>query len=145
MWRTLRKGPAAALVLGFAGLSPFVATAIALFITAPQGHDFLRHVLLAYGAAILSFLGGVRWGLAMAKSDREHLWMPLALSVVPSLIGWVALLLPIVAGLSLLALCFVLLLLSDIRLPQAPDWYRALRVPLSIGAVASLIAGAASL
>ena len=56
--------------------------------------------LLAYGAVILSFVGALHWGFAMALgglSDRERthrfVW-----SVVPSLLAWPAVLLPMAGG-----------------------------------------------
>jgi NAD(P)-dependent dehydrogenase (short-subunit alcohol dehydrogenase family) len=56
-------------------------------------------VLLAYGASILSFLGGIQWGLAVARPGGAGLAVRLALSVVPSLAAWLALLLPVRPGL----------------------------------------------
>ena len=55
--------------------------------------------LMAYGAVVLSFLGGVHWGFALApgtveQSGRTERWR-LLFGVMPSLIGWVALLAPL--------------------------------------------------
>jgi hypothetical protein len=97
--------------------------------------------LLAYGAVILSFLGGIRWGLAIVKSDHSDLLSPLCISVLPSLLGWLALLISASAGLLLLALGFFALLLADLRLPTAPPWYGAQRLPLSVGAISALLLG----
>lgn len=85
-------GPsAAARVLGVAGLLPFIAGAAAVWLLGPQ--DRLPAVaLLAYAALIASFLGGIHWGLAMRDSSADAaqlLW-----GVSPSLLGWLALVLP---------------------------------------------------
>lgn len=128
--------PPAARWLGFTGLLPFLAAAVA--VRFPALPVPATAALIAYGAVILSFLGGIRWGLAMGAPDPA--WW-LGISVLPSLLGWIALLLPAAAGLVLLAGGFVAMLLADFRLPDAPDWYPRLRLPLSCGAIACLLLG----
>ena len=66
---------------------------------------------------------------------------PLTVSVLPSLLGWVALLLPTGVGLLILAMGLAAMLIADAQLPQAPHWYRVLRIPLSLGAIGALIFG----
>jgi hypothetical protein len=70
----------------------------------------------------------------------------LAVSVLPSLAAWAALLVEPVAGLTLLGLLFLVVLPGDAWLTRgrlAPVWWPRLRVPLSIGMAAlSLIAAA---
>ena len=39
---------------------------------------------IAYGAVILSFLGGIRWGIAVPHGESRHASSDLALSVVPA-------------------------------------------------------------
>ena len=98
-----------------------------------------HYVLRAYGAVILSFLGGIQWGLAIRKSGgsartRQGLTPVLALSVFPSLIGWAGLLTEESLGFGLLILGFVLVLISDVRAVNrgmAPRWYLRLRYPLT--------------
>jgi hypothetical protein len=89
----------------------------------------------AYGALIASFIGGAWWGLAANRAEGAALTRWLALSVLPMLMAWVALLLPPQAGLLLLAIIFALLPLSD-RAAQAasmaPAWWWRLRLPLSL-------------
>lgn len=128
--------PPAARWLGFAGLLPFAGAALAGLV--PGLRVPAAQILLAYGAVILSFLGGIRWGLAMGTPDAAY---RLGISVVPSLLGWIALLLPTRAGLLLLAAGFAAMTVADFRLPEAPAWYPRLRLPLSCGAIASLLLG----
>lgn len=135
--------PIPARVLGGAGLIPFFAAALAAVWPGFADHDFALRALIAYGAVILSFLGGVRWGLAIAERP-DALWGPLAVSVAPSLGGWVALLLPAGTGLVLLALGFAVMVALDGRLVAAPAWYRRLRLPLSAGAILALLVGLAA-
>lgn len=75
-------------LLGAAGLIPFVAGAGGLLAGLP-----LAPALTAYAATIVSFLGGIHWGLAF----REPAGPPpaaLVWGVLPSLAAWGAWLLP---------------------------------------------------
>lgn len=97
-----------ALGLGYGGLIPFVGLALAAWVLDAPAHSrslpalLVSFALLAYGATILSFLGAIHWGFAMRDASgptaRLLLW-----GVVPSLLGWLALLLSPVVGLCLLA------------------------------------------
>ena len=148
---SLRAIPPAALWLGGAGALPFIALAVAAWLPATAHGDRLSFALIAYGAVILSFLGGVRWGLAIAGygagAGDGASWARLGLSVVPSLIGWLALLIPAPAGLLILAAAFAAMLAIDRRAGAAgamPGWYAALRLPLSLVVVAALLLAAAA-
>ncbi len=81
-------------------------------------------MLLADGAIILSFLGGVQWGLAIAFPQIDStLWCRLTLSILPSFVAWVALVMPYSIGFFILAGAFVAMLLVDIqasRVQEAP-------------------------
>ena len=132
--------PSRARLLGFAGLLPFLAAVLLLWTVEGRLAGLAARSLLAYGAVILSFMGAVHWGLAMAK-DRPGATGQLTLSVLPGLAGWVALLLPARPGCALLAFGFALLYLADRRAATAgavPAWYPGLRLPLTLGVLASL-------
>ena len=138
--------PASAAWLGALGLIPFVGLAIALALAAPDLQAALSHALVAYGATILSFLGGVHWGLGIARAasgQRTGLAGRLTLSIVPSLAGWAALLTSPFAGLLVLAVAMALMLQVDIltaRSGVAPAWYPRLRIPLSCAVATTLLA-----
>ena len=93
--------PFLALLLGLGGLVPFIACGVGA-VAWPATSDWSTRALLAligYGAAILSFLGAVHWGLALAGDaprgivqSRTTLQARLGLGVLPALIGWAALL-----------------------------------------------------
>ncbi|MBN3302208.1 TMM69 protein, partial [Amia calva] len=99
---------------------------------------------VAYGACILSFLGGARWGFALPEgSPAKPDWLNLANSVVPALLAWVALLfgdnlteanLMVIMGLGI-ALHYDLALL-----PTYPSWFKAMRTVLTLVATFSLVA-----
>jgi Protein of unknown function (DUF3429) len=76
--------------LGWSGLLPFVGGALALSVGPPAWHDAALRALIAYGAVIVSFLGGIHWGSpTTAAHDAARVW-----GVVPSLLAWPMLLLP---------------------------------------------------
>ena len=146
-----RRQPPAASWLGLAGLAPFVAgaaylTAAAFEVVSPAATGHATVAVMLYGAVILSFLGGVRWGAAMQAG--EHAPSGYALSVLPSLAAWGATLLPPVVALLALAGCLLLQGMTDTRAAAAghlPEWYGGLRVRLTVVAVVSLLVSAGSL
>ena len=135
--------PTAVAWLGHGGLLPFVALALAAWLGGEWAEP-ARQAQLAYGAVILSFVGALHWGLAMAAPGLDararsgrYVW-----SVVPSLMGWVALLLPGVAGFWLLAVGFVLHFGQDWRHARGagvPGWYLPLRARLTAVATACVL------
>ena len=139
--------PQSAAWLGGLGLVPFVALAASLVLAPADLKPTLAYALLGYGAVILSFLGGVHWGLAIggtAPAAAESLKTRLILSVIPSLVAWAALLMP-AGGLFVLAAAIALMLIVDLRATRAghaPSWYPRLRIPLSVAVALSLLAGA---
>ncbi len=136
--------PPSALVLGLAGLLPFLACGLSQWTDIPllPPADGLRFGM-AYGAVILSFLGGIRWGTGLSTPEESGQQFEFAFSVVSSLMGWVSLLLSPLLGLALLIAGFLLQSLWDVlsvergRLPQ---WFGRLRMLLTVGAVLSLAA-----
>ena len=141
--------PAAAKWLGGLGALPFATLALASVVADGSVREFLSLALALYGAVILSFLGGVHWGLAIAGQGQSKVdsisARRLSFSVVPALAGWGALFLPTPFGLSVLAAAFVGMLLFDLEACQkgeTPPWYPKLRVPLTIVVAASLLIGA---
>ncbi len=139
--------PLPALVLGLAGLIPFVGLSIASFSVEGIIRSEVVFTLIAYGAVILSFLGGVHWGVALGVPALLS-WSRLIISVIPSLVGWVALLIADYQAIMLLVLAFIAMLVVDIvamRRNVFPQWYGQLRWILTTVASISLAAVAVSL
>ncbi len=140
--------PASAGWLGGLGAAPFIGLAGVMPFLTGAPRLLIAHALVAYGATILSFLGGVHWGLAIGSHggpDNGRLGARLTLSVIPSLAAWGALLLPERPGLFVLALAVAAMLWLDLRasrLGQTPPWYPKLRIPLSCVVIAALALGA---
>lgn len=145
-----RPLPPLLLWLGLAGLIPFLASAGLAWLAATPGlRAAALGALAAYGAVILSFLGAVHWGLALAAppAGAEASAMParLALGVLPSLVAWLTLMLPITVGLCVLALGIVITAWIESKAARKGllmrDYLR-LRWSLSVGAAVSLLGGA---
>jgi hypothetical protein len=142
------KVPLSAAWLGGLGALPFIGLAGAMPVLGGAPRNLAAHALVAYGATILSFLGAVHWGLAIAPQTRvgkQKLAARLTLSVIPSLAAWAALLVADKTGLVILAAAVAAMLWVDIRATragEAPSWYPTLRIPLTCIVVAALLLGA---
>ncbi|MDP1875230.1 DUF3429 domain-containing protein [Phenylobacterium sp.] len=137
-----QKIPAPALLLGAAGVIPFLALAllIALGGAGVLAPEQAERVLRLYAALILSFMGGAQWGLATARASGPSA-RALAVSVLPALFAWAAFLIPSGPGLLALSAAFLALMLYDlwtVRRGEAPVWYGRLRIGLTLAVVASL-------
>lgn len=129
-----------ALRLMVAGYLPFIVLALtfAFWRDFPLGRSFLFAALSGYGAVILSFLGGIRWGAVLSAGRGTA---ALAASVLPSLAGWVALMLAPRAALILLIAGFTIQMLWDMQSAksgQLPEWFGAYRLGISIAVVFAL-------
>ena len=132
--------PPIARLLGLSGLLPQLGAVALLLSGDPQSRYSALAIAYAYAAIILSFLGGLWWGLA-ARTDSPPRWLWFA-SVAPSLIALVTAW-PWMVGLrwpgpSLVVLGISLIgaLLVDralVRAGIAPPGWMALRIPLSLG------------
>jgi hypothetical protein len=131
--------PPAARWLGLAGLLPFYAGALALWLGPPDASAL--SALLSYAAVILSFLGAVHWGRALASPEQQN-WSVLGWSVAPALMGWLAAeWMDSAPALLLLIVGFWAAFVVDLRAVadgRFPRWYLALRKLLSALVVLAL-------
>ncbi len=139
------KAPLAAVWLGGLGVLPFIGLAGVIPFLPDAPRMWAAHAFVAYGATILSFLGGIQWGLAIASergSNSPDFPVRLVLSVIPSLAAWSALLVSGSIALFILATAIAAMLWADLRATKAgyaPPWYPRLRIPLTCVVVASLL------
>jgi hypothetical protein len=133
-----------AILLMAAGALPFIAAA---YLTLPnvaldagiQGEI----LIIVYGAIILSFLGGIRWGAALQNGPPAMLFG----SVLPSLTGFAALLLcfgfrlfGLNPSLWLLVAGFVAQAAWDYFAPGTlPNWFVRLRMVISAIVIGCLL------
>ncbi len=141
--------PSSARWLGAAGLLPFYLTLLAAWTGPEDWRGIALFALATYGMVILSFLGGVHWGLALRAPEAEARYAAprFGLGVVPSLIGWAALMLPPVPGLTMLALAILATAAVETlaaRRGLVPQAYLRMRWALSLGAAMALLGGAAA-
>jgi ABC-type amino acid transport system permease subunit len=135
-------------LLAYAGLIPFVGMALLLWLVDPELHPFLALAMAGYGATVVSFLGGIHWGIGFRNVTRMHN-APLfnfGWGVVPSLLAWVAVTMPAYAGLPLLALILVICYMVDRKAyaeAGLQDWL-AMRLHLTVVATLCCLIGAAS-
>jgi hypothetical protein len=130
-------------LLGRAGLLPFVTGAVLCWWGPPAWHAQAGLALAAYAAVIVSFLGGIHWGLAMRQTPAPSPVL-LGCGVLPSLLAWPALMMPVATGLTVLGCSLWLCWAMDRRLYAAQQAQAWLELRLQLTAVASLSCWAAA-
>lgn len=139
---SLRHEPPMPRLLGLMGLIPFLVGGVGVWIPILGDLRFaLPIMVLAYGALIASFLGGVRWGAAMQNDKADSQPRHLVLSIVPSLVALVAFLLPMPHAFALLIVLFTAQAVLDTIAADNGDvmaWYRPLRLWLTFIACAAM-------
>ena len=123
--------------LGYAGLAPFVLLTALMWLVDRELLPFVSIALGGYAATIVSFLGGVHWGIGFMKGDaapRFHfIW-----GVIPALIAWLALMMPAYAALPLLGLVLVACYVVDSKTYPAAGLASWLPIRLRLTVVATL-------
>ena len=143
--------PLSALILGLAGLIPFVWGALTLlsdgaasFGVSHLGPRFVApHVQLFYGTIILAFMSGALWGFA-TKAEGATAGLGYALSVIPALWAFFFVGGGPVSAMTYLTFGFIGLLGLDWafwRWGLAPPWWMRLRLLLSAVVVPCLLLG----
>lgn len=137
------RPPRLAVGLAMAGLVPFVTGALGLWVTPEAWRMWVMDELLSFAAVILAFMGAIHWGLAMrAEETSNNAPVQLGLSVIPPLLGWFALSLPIDFAIPVFFFAFGALYFADIWAVKhglAPAWYPQLRRPISLVVIGSMI------
>lgn len=139
--------------LGQAGMVPFGVFAVLLWVVTQEALPYVALILVAYAALIVSFLGGIHWGLVWVRhagvpgipplpegaAQRHLLW-----GVVPALLAWPGVLMPAYAALPWLGLMLVVCYLVDRRtyLEAGLGHWLTLRFQLTAVAALSCFVGA---
>jgi len=136
---SFKKSSLAPWCLGISGLIPFITPPLLMYtqnVTCPE----LIQYQLYYGAVILSFLGGVRWGMAVTPgSPIPGNWSQYSWSVVPSLIAWGGLMLPdTYPGVASVIFGIGITCYNDLRQSGYPSWFKGLRILLTTVAILSM-------
>jgi len=130
--------PQTAVALGYAGVLPFLLAT--LLVLVPGGHiEPVRTGLLLYSLAIVSFLSGTWWSIALVRAQPVILVISNALVIVAWVAAWLldnAIALWLMAGLLIAAVTVERG--YSMFLPQ-PAYYRRLRLKLTAIAALSLL------
>ena len=148
----MQSVPALPRWLGLAGLLPQFTCVAVLYAGPAEWREAALAIAFAYAALILSFLGGMWWGIAAAAPAAQRRrtlgWLWIA-AVLPSLVA-LACFLPWALdwawpepSLVMLGGALLVSLGVDAKLGAlAPRWWMTLRVPLSTGLGLATIAAA---
>lgn len=128
----------------YLGMAPMVLMALLMWLVYDELHGFVAVAMTSYCGIVLSFLGGIHWGIGLRTgldAPKFHfIW-----GAVVAFLGWFSVLMHPAAGLPFLALLFVICYFVDER-----TWERAglsewltLRFHATVAAVGSCVAGAA--
>lgn len=143
--------PTTALILGLAGLLPFLYGALSVLVPATAGLGWAwspNHtgaaLLQIYGIVILCFMSGVIWGFA-ARAEGPQATLYYALSVLPAIFVFLTAFAEARPSLVMLIAGFLALLAVDAsaaRQGLAPGWWMRLRLLLTAVVVICLAIGA---
>ncbi|MCJ1472239.1 hypothetical protein MMC13_000886 [Lambiella insularis] len=159
---SMQDVPREALVIGMAGVLPYLATSISTvylawdinhaaltgsgFLLSGQTAELLLHIVeplqVGYGAVIISFLGAIHWGLEWAGYGGSHGYRRYAVGVIAPAIAWPTMLLPVEYALIGQFLAFNYLYFADARATVkgwAPPWYTTYRFILTFIVGASIV------
>jgi hypothetical protein len=130
-----QRSPIAVRVIGYALLIPMVAMAMVVALTYPSaGIAGVLKVEITYAVALLSFLGGVRWGIALMSGGVHLHFRPLAIITLILPFAWVILFMTTPVALAALMAGYLLIALGERASTRSPvpQWYYALLVPFTI-------------
>jgi hypothetical protein len=132
------------LTLMLAGAIPFLLSILFLHNTW-LSHAKVLEIVFTYAAIVLTFLGGVEWGIGVIRFEENKLNFPyiFILSILPSLAAWLLVLLDF-PKLQLIGfiLSFIIVLGVDIALTLQkiiPTWFLKLRIAITLIVVTLLI------
>lgn len=127
-------------IASLAGLFPFLAGFLATLFPGlwPFEPALIERMVIGYGALILSFLGGVRWGLRLQGGAGSDLTF--VMGILGSALGLITLLVPYTIGLLMLTIGFGLHGLWDAQSGGVPQFYARLRAMMTWIVCAILLA-----
>jgi hypothetical protein len=141
-----RRLPILAVILSAGGLVPFVMCGLGAVATNTITSLPAANLLIAYGAIVLSFLGGVHWGLTLATEHDPAERQRLVGGVAPAVLAWAVVAVSMYTlqpslGIALLIALFILAAGAEWRahhLGLVPGGYIGLRIVMTVIVVAIL-------
>lgn len=132
--------PLALWVIALVALSPFPVTALIYAYGPPERMEPAIRALLQWSAVVLSFLGGVRWGLETREPSPRP--MRQVFSAMCAVAGWVILMsrgnAPDTWVIGGFIAAFLIQWLFDHQTPDTPSRYPMLSTAVTTGACVSL-------
>ncbi|GJL93450.1 DUF3429 domain-containing protein [Hyphococcus sp.] len=127
----------AAQLLAYLAAAPLIAASLVIVAGEARAAEISAHAMTLYGAALIVFFGGVRWGVAVMKEGGPT--MRALLGAGLPLIAAMPLFVPMVEPMwkfpAIMAV-IALLLVDDMNATRrgsgAPHWYLAVRLPLTV-------------
>lgn len=123
------------------GLVPFIGCAVLAWFDGYR--EWAGMALATYAAIVTTFNGAVHWGRALQGFSDSNQLPTLLYSVIPSLIAWFALMLPLEFSLPMLTagLMFTWGTEQMVFIDTMPEWYRIMRHGLTTVAVTAMLVG----
>ena len=128
--------------LGYLGIIPFLLFTLLSFV--PNVHSWAIKANMIYGAVILTFIGAIHWGAVVNdKVDKisSNKQSRLLLSIIPSIIAWLALIdyFSIATSIGLLIVSVLIIHTYEHQVNVYPStWYQTMRMRLSFGVIGLL-------
>ena len=121
-------------LLAYLAAAPLIAAA--LLVVSGKNSDAAFGFMGLYGAALIVFFGGVRWGVAVMKPEGPSAAALLG-AALPLVIALPLFLpLPLTYKFATIMVVVALLLIDDLQATRrgsgAPGWYLAVRLPLTV-------------
>ena len=140
--------PWLAILLSALGLIPFIVCGLAALGPDPDTAARMLDALIGYAAVALAFVGGIHWGFEL-QSDQQPRSLSrarLTLGILPLLVGWICLVLPLVVApwvsLVLLIIAYIAAVLAEheaARRNLLPARYLWVRWGFTVVAVAMMV------
>jgi hypothetical protein len=133
--------PLLVVLLGYAGLVPFLIGPLWLTFAPASAPDWLDRAWVQYVTLLAAFLAGTFWGFALPAIEGPNGVLGVFIASVLLVLTWVTMVIAPPYQLHLLTLVFLLQLLADFwrerTLDTIPGYFR-LRATLTIGAIATI-------
>ena len=133
--------PLIVVLLGYAGLVPFVLGPAWLALSPGTAPEWLSAAWAGYVTLLAAFLAGTFWGFALPAIEGPNGMLGVFIASLLLMLTWVTMVVTSVWQLYLLALVFLLQLLADYwrerTLDTIPGYFK-LRATLTVGAIASI-------
>ena len=119
------------LILGYAGVIPFVVGAVMIWFDGPIDPYFFLQAFHIYSFLVLAFLCGIWWGIALAKFDPNTRLRLLIGSTIILVVSWLVMVFKENNWLiAFLAVAYTLIYIFEVRcshLPLESDYLRMRR------------------